>query len=227
MNEIKTSNVYQHRFDNLRAITERHGGRSAVAEKLGVSKQYITLILSPTKPRNIGHKTARHIESVFGLPVGSLDSAPGDLYAKVESDTVMVPMLNVAASMGHGYKMDVEEETIQEVRFSKRWIRQNTDASSFQTLAIVTGKGDSMEETFFDGSPLLVDTSVSRLKIDSVYVMRRDDELFIKRVQRNIDGSYEIISDNPKYKPQRIESPEKAGLVVLGKVLIALNAKRM
>ena len=170
------SNVYQHRYDHLREIIERHGGQSAVAEKLEVTKQYLGTIGSenPKKtsatdgPQDRNHlwPANRHNGFPLGISASSMDDS-----------SVTVPLLNVVASMGHGATMDWEEETVQEVRFSKRWLRHNTEASSFSTLAVITARGDSMSPTFADGSILLVDTSHTQTKIDGVYVLRRDDEL--------------------------------------------------
>lgn len=221
------SNIYQNRYAHLRDIIERHGGQTAVAEKIEVSKQYISTVGSDNPRKNIGNKVARKIETVFGLPIGTIDMPMGDHGAISDDLTVTVPLLNVVASMGHGATMDWEEETIQEMRFSKRWLRHNTDASSFSALALVTGKGDSMDPTFVDGSILVVDTSYTQLKIDGVYVMRREDELFIKRIQRNLDGSFDVISDNPKYKVQVIRDPLKNNILVLGRVLIAMNMHKL
>lgn len=199
------SNIYQNRYAHLRDIIERHGGQSAVAEKLEVSKQYIGTVGSDNPRKNIGNRVARKIETVFGLPIGTIDQPIG----------------------GHGAVMDWEEETVQEMRFSKRWLRHNTDASSFATLAVVTAKGDSMMPTFTDGSILLVDASFTQLKVDGVYVLRRDDELFIKRIQRNLDGSFDVISDNPQYKVQVIRDPLKNNILVLGRVLLAMNMHKL
>ena len=221
------SNVYQHRYEHLREIIERHGGQSAVAEKLEVTKQYLGTIGAENPKKNIGHKMARKIETVFGLPIGTLDSPSGASASSADDYSVTVPLLNVVASMGHGATMDWEEETVQEVRFSKRWLRHNTEASSFSTLAVITARGDSMSPTFTDGSILLVDTSHTQAKIDGVYVLRRDDELFIKRIQRNLDGTLDVISDNPQYKVQVLANPIKSGILVLGRVLLAMNMHKL
>ena len=221
------SNVYQNRYEHLRDIIERHGGQQAIATKLEVSKQYISLVGSEKPGKNIGHKMARKIETLFGLPIGTTDLPMGGRLTEQTAETVNVPLLNVVASMGHGAAVDWSEETVQEMRFSKRWLRQNTEASSFNTLAVITAKGDSMAPTFTDGSILLVDTAYTQIKIDGVYILRRDDELFIKRLQRNLDGTFEVISDNTAYKPQTINNPLKSGLLVLGRVLVALNMHKL
>ena len=222
-----TSDIYQHRYEHLREIIQRHGGQAAVAEKLGVTKQYINLIGSEKSRKQIGFKTARKIESEFGLPIGAMDSEIGSKQAQMTEHAVDVPMLNAVVSTGAGASVQWEEETVQQIRFSRRWLRHNTDASSFQTLAIVTAKGDSMAPTFDDGSILLIDTSITQIKVDTVYVLLREDELFVKRIQRNIDGTLDVISDNPAYKTQTIANAKNSGLLVLGRVLIALNMKKL
>lgn len=221
------TNVYQNRYEHLRELIERMGGQQAIANKLEVTKQYISLVGSEKPGKNIGHKMARKIETVFGMPIGTTDLPVGGRATEQTAESVSVPLLNVVASMGHGAAVEWAEETVQEMRFSKRWLRQNTEASSFNTLAVITAKGDSMAPTFTDGSILLVDTAYTQLKIDGVYILRRDDELFIKRIQRNLDGTFDVISDNTAYKPQTIKNPLKSGLLVLGRVLIALNMHKM
>jgi phage repressor protein C with HTH and peptisase S24 domain len=219
--------IYQNRYEHLREIIERHGGQSAVAEKLEVSKQYINLIGSENAHKTIGNKMARKIETEFGMPIGTIDQEAGAKRENMEEHSVGVPMLNAVASMGAGAAVQWEEETVQNIRFSKRWLRHNTEASSFQALAIVTAKGDSMSPTFEDGAILLVDTAITQMKVDAVYVLLREDELFVKRIQRNLEGSFNVISDNPSYKTQTIKDPSASGLLVLGRVLLALCMKKM
>jgi phage repressor protein C with HTH and peptisase S24 domain len=220
-------NIYQNRYEHLRDIIERHGGQSAVAEKLEVSKQYINLIGSEKAHKTIGNRMARKIETEFGMPIGTIDQEAGAKRVDMEEHSVGVPMLNAVASMGAGAAVQWEEETVQNIRFSKRWLRHNTEASSFSALAIVTAKGDSMAPTFEDGAILLVDTAITQMKVDAVYVLLREDELFVKRIQRNMEGSFDVISDNPSYKTQTIKDPVTSGLLVLGRVLLALCMKKM
>lgn len=219
--------VYQNRFAHLRDLINRHGGQSAVAEKLGVSRQQLSHIAAERPIRNIGDRQARKIEMTFGLPIGHMDQPLGIQTVDMDELSVVVPLLNVTASMGAGAAIPWTEEAVYTMRISKQWLRHNTQATSFERLAILTAHGDSMEPTFSDGSILLVDTSVTSLKIDAIYVLSRESELFVKRVQRNLDGSFIIKSDNPQYEPQRIDDPFKAGLLVQGRVLITLNVKKL
>lgn len=224
---VPAMTVYQNRYAHLRDLIERHGGQSAVAEKLGVSRQQLSHIGAENPVRNIGDRQARKIEMTFGLPIGHIDQPLGIVTVDMDEISVVVPLLNVTASMGAGAVIPWTEEAVYTMRISKQWLRHNTQATSFDRLAIITAHGDSMEPTFSDGSILLVDTAITNLKIDAIYVLSRENELFIKRVQRNLNGSFIIKSDNPQYEPQRIEDPFKAGLLVQGRVLLTLNVKKL
>lgn len=216
--------VYQNRYARMRDIISRHGGQSKIAEMLGMSKQQVSHVASENPVRNIGDRLARKVEMTLGLPIGIMDQPLGVKAVDMDEFSVSVPLLNVTASMGAGALIPWSEEVVHSIRISKDYLRTNTRASSFENLAIVTAKGDSMAPSFKDGDIVLVDTSITQLKIDAIYVLARGDELFIKRVQRNIDGTFIIKSDNPAYEPQRVEDPIKAGLLVHGRVLLAWNA---
>lgn len=225
--QIPAATVYQNRYAHLRDIISRHGGQSKVAERLEISKQQISHIGSDNPIRNIGDRQARKIEMAFGLPIGLMDQPLGITTVDMDEISVVVPLLNVTASMGAGALVPWNEEVIHTMRISKHWLRNNTQATSFERLALITAHGDSMEPTFQDGSTLLVDTAVTNLKLDAIYVLARGDELFIKRVQRNIDGSFIIKSDNPQYSDQHVDDPLKAGLLVMGRVLLTWNVKKL
>lgn len=221
------SSVYQNRRAFLLKLIEQHGSQARLAEKIGISAQQMGHIGGKNPVRNIGEDMARRIESACGLPLGIMDQGPGVDVSKVQKDSIEVPLLNVTVSAGAGVPVPWEEEVVHKILLSKHWVRQHTSASSFNTLAVVTARGDSMSPTFNDGDILLVDASISSIKLDAIYVLSRDGELFVKRIQRNVDGTVEIISDNPSYRPQRIEDPGKSGLLVLGRVLVAWSSKKL
>lgn len=217
------NSIYQNRFENLRDIIERQGGQSAVAAKLEVSKQYINLVGSDKAKKTIGNRMARKIETVFGLPIGSIDHEVGTKRTEIEQNSVTVPLLNAVVSLGSGASVQWADETVQSMCFSKRWLRHNTEATSFNALAIVSSHGDNMAPTFAKGSILLVDTAITQLRHPGVYVLLHQEALRIQRIQPNLDGSFSALSDNPAYQSQVIANPKAMDMLVLGSVLIALN----
>lgn len=151
----------------------------------------------------------------------------GPTLLKEYRDTVVIPVLDVIGSMGPGAMLPDHEEAVERMTVTGAWLRRNITASSPNNLALITGYGDSMEGTFNDGDLLLVDRGVTDIKIDGVFVLALNDELYIKRLQRRPDGSVMMISDNKKYEPYLIQNGEREKFQVLGRVVLAWNAKKM
>ncbi|MGA4815943.1 S24 family peptidase [Pseudomonas aeruginosa] len=82
---------------------------------------------------------------------------------------------------------------IDSIVASVDYLSRNVRYSAPDNLALITGYGDSMQPTFSDGDILLVDTGITEIKIDAVYVMALKDELYIKRMQRR--GRWHLSDD--------------------------------
>lgn len=219
--------VYQTRYERLRKIIEVHGGtKSAVADKLGITRQYMQSVASDKPTKKVGDKLARKIESVFGYQHGYLDEHIQNSVS-VDDKFVEIPLLDVRASMGPGAIQPFDDEVVQLIRLSKDWVLQNFRGASLASLAIITAKGDSMSPTYEDSAILLVNTAKQVIDVEGVYVIARDDELFIKRMLRRVAGGYTMISDNHAYPPQTLLEEDLERMKVLGKVLVALTPKRL
>ena len=75
-----------------------------------------------------------------------------------------------------------------------------------------------MAPTLEDSDLLLVDLSEPRFRHDGIYVLRRDNELEVKRLQRRPDGTLNVISDNPVYEPSVVASDS---VHIIGRVIWA------
>lgn len=73
-------------------------------------------------------------------------------------------------------------------------------------ISSVEVRGDSMSPTLTDGDTLLVDLSVTSIVSGSIYAIRAEDELLVKRLERKINGDLEVVSDNPRYRTQTINA---------------------
>lgn len=150
-------------------------------------------------------------------------------HTRVESvrnaDGISIRRFDVQASMGTGVAQVEGTETILgAVTVARDWIRNELRAiSKPENLAILTGYGDSMEGTFSDGAQLIVDRGVHEVRIDSIYVLALNDELYVKRLQRRPNGSILMISDNRKYDPYLIQDSELEKFKVLGRVVGVWN----
>ncbi len=236
--EIETQRYRKQKLSEL--VADRHdpngrGGTARLANDLDRSPGYISQMLKfdGDGSRPITEKTAREIEGRLGLERGWFDDHPpihGRTANQITSskDAIVIPLLDVAAAMGSGIDRPAGHvDVIEQMVVSKDWLRKNISATSPGNLAIITAYGDSMEGTFNDGDLLLVDRGITDIKLDAVYVLALNDELFIKRLQRRPDGVMLMLSDNQKYAPYEIKNGDMAHFEVLGRVLLTWNARRL
>jgi hypothetical protein len=202
-------------------------------------KSYFSQLLNGKSP--FGEKAARRIEDQYGLAELSLDLDPPGvltlrepeppLYSLRRRDqSIEICRLDVTASMGPGYTEPSYEDVITVIRVNEQALRSllaNIPYSAPANLRLISAYGDSMQPTFYGGDLLLVDIGVDEVKLDAVYVLHLAGELYIKRLQRRPDRSLLMLSDNQAYEPYRIEEPSATDFRVLGRVLLAWNARRL
>jgi DNA-binding XRE family transcriptional regulator len=140
---------------------------------------------------------------------------------------ITIPVFDHKPSAGRGSMMLDSDTVIGGLTLNKDWLHKNVSYSRPTNLAVLTAYGDSMSPTFNDGDILLVDRGVEDIRIDAVYVIALNDELFVKRVQRGLDGSVLVKSDNPLYDPYHINEDAKESLQVLGRVLWAWSGRKL
>jgi transcriptional regulator with XRE-family HTH domain len=87
------------------------------------------------------------------------------------------------------------------------------------SLSVVEAQGDSMEPTITDKDALLVDTRPVNSVTDGIYILKFDNDLIVKRLQKQFDNSIEVISDNPNYKSQNLSGEQVDRLQLVGKVV--------
>ncbi|MCK7581818.1 MAG: S24 family peptidase [Chromatiales bacterium] len=127
-----------------------------------------------------------------------------------------MPLYKVMVSAGPGAVVEGERIDAQ-LAFRKDWLRR----IGLQTcqLALVRADGDSMQPTINDGDALLIDTSKCQLTDGHIYVMRINDELRAKRLQRLVDGSVRVSSDNTIYADEVVDASDLDQLHILGRVV--------
>lgn len=142
-------------------------------------------------------------------------------------DVIEIPQFDIRASMGDGANVPSFQQPVITVTVAKDFFeKQGITIISSAKLSIINGFGDSMEGTFNDGDPVVVDHSISKVVNDGIYVFTLGDQLFLKRLQI-LPSGVRMISDNPKYPPYDIRDEELKGLIVHGKVLFAWNGRRV
>ena len=128
-----------------------------------------------------------------------------------------MPRYNVAASAGGG-AVNVSEQIVDYIRFKSDWIKQVLGVSA-QHVALISVKGDSMETTLSDGDMIMVDTTDRRFEANAIYVLQLEGSLLVKRIQRKVDGTIVIKSDNKAYEPESVRGDMVDQLNVVGRVV--------
>ena len=114
--------------------------------------------------------------------------------------------LSAAAGEGAG---DLGESVAGYIAFTRQWLDRNEFYPPLCT--IISVKGDSMEPTLPDGSYILVDRRSPEAKHGRIYVIRTDEGLIVKRLEKRADGGLRLTSDNPAWDP--VPWPNRAELV--------------
>lgn len=70
----------------------------------------------------------------------------------------------------------------------------------------------------------VIDTAQTRILADGIYCLCAENQIFIKRLQRNLDGTLLLISDNPRYHPQTIDKLTlEERTTIVGRVVYVYN----
>lgn len=156
---------------------------------------------------------ARHKENILvARRAKSSSGSPAGL-----NDFVLVPRYDVRASAGHG-EMVHSEQIVDHLAFRKSWVRSELGCTE-KDLALITVKGGSMEPTLSQNDLILIDMSKNLISDNAVYVLQYDGSLWVKRIQRKINGSVIIKSDNPEYEIEELDEEQARSLKVLGMVV--------
>lgn len=135
----------------------------------------------------------------------------------VPSDFTLVPRLDVTASAGHGLAA-LAEGIVERLAFRTEWLHDM--GLSPQFLALVTCRGDSQDPVIKDGALMLVDTRPDQhIRSACFYIIVLDGDVLVKLLNRRIDGTIELISHNPAYPKEIIDSQQLDRLTIPGRVV--------
>ena len=152
------------------------------------------------------------IESVLGLPMGCLSGVSS-------SDITLDFYPDVFGSCGSGCM--VFSEASEKISVTKDII---TNYSASNQYSIISARGSSMSPTINDDDKLVIQHNLNEQIIDdTVYLFRYNDELFIKRLVKNVDQIV-CISENPRFQDRIIE-PKGDNFSIIGKVVGLFRSK--
>lgn len=128
----------------------------------------------------------------------------------------LIPGYRVQVSAGHGALAQVDEAPCRHLAFRRKWLKWRGFAE--KELAIVWSKGDSMEPTISNNDTLVVHLGRTRPVDGHIYVVRNDDQLWVKRLQV-LPSAWLLLSDNKHYQPIEVPKDEQHTFEVIGQVV--------
>lgn len=201
-------------LDRLREIHNAAHNKQ-LSEILGVSQSGV----QNWKARNvIPYKEVCDTSLEFGVSIEWLLNGTGEKYSGVNtSKTLSVPHYAIQASAGGGALVEAEKIE-QHLTLSREWLKREGIASN--DLIGIYAQGDSMEPTVQDGDSLLIDRTKSIIGSDGgIYVINYEGELFVKRVQKLLDGRIAVTSDNKNHMSIEISKNDLERLKIIGRVV--------
>ena len=102
------------------------------------------------------------------------------------------------------------------IAFRRDWLNRlgiNPDHA-----ALIEAAGDSMEPSIPDGAIMLLDTSITEVRNGWICAIVRDGELLVKRIQKKLDGTVLLISDNSHYQAEEVSEDRLYQYHIAGRV---------
>ncbi|MCG3683096.1 helix-turn-helix transcriptional regulator [Aliarcobacter butzleri] len=122
------------------------------------------------------------------------------------------PSVSVSAG-GGAYESEDNFESLELPRYFVNMLGGNENLKNIDAINVI---GDSMEPTLNSDNIIFIDKTKNDVLRDGIYAFTTIHGLFVKRIQRRVDGKLDIISDNKDYPSQVLN---KNDLEILGKVI--------
>jgi phage repressor protein C with HTH and peptisase S24 domain len=119
------------------------------------------------------------------------------------------------ARIGAGGSALRSDQVVDYLAFKREWVRARLNTDS-RNLMLIEALGDAMSPTIDDRDLLLVDLGEPHFRHDGAYVLRRENDLEVRRLQRRPDGTLNVICDNNAY-PQSVVATDS--IHIIGRVI--------
>lgn len=198
----------------IAARDSRFGG---VNQKMAKAAEY--------DPTNLG-RILRGEKTSWLSSLGRLADAAGLVVTQKSAvtggDYAFIQIAEAKPSAGGG-SLETSGKTEGSLAFRRDWLGSKTRTSP-ERLRVMFVAGDSMSPTIAHGDVVLVDEGGQgkELSEGKVYVIRKGDEIFVKRYRRGV-GKQLFLGDNREthYNDVEVLPGEEDGFEVIGRVLWA------
>jgi len=121
------------------------------------------------------------------------------------------PSINVSAG-GGAYD---SEDNFEAINVPPYFISTLGGQGNLKNIEAINVTGDSMEPTLNTDNIIFIDKSKNASFKDGIYAFTTEHGLFVKRIQKRVDGKLDIISDNKDYPKQVLHEGE---INLIGKI---------
>ncbi|WP_269914034.1 S24 family peptidase [Acinetobacter sp. HY1485] len=211
-------NIKEVRRRNLRKLItkllleKQFETQELLAKAVEIDKSYLSqMLMEPSQKgaRGVSEAKARLIESKLSLPFGflektdleqNLETTKAESFELALDEYIVVPVFDIRASCGTGYINDCDETSENSLVFRTSFFRKKGISLTRGDTAIIYADGESMMPSINHCDAVLIDIraqSFDDITSGKVYAFFANNELRIKRIFKNINGSLRIASDNP------------------------------
>jgi SOS-response transcriptional repressor LexA len=126
------------------------------------------------------------------------------------------PSVNLSAGGGASHS----EQEYEKLDIPPYFISMLGGEVNIKNIEAINVTGDSMEPTLNSGNIIYLDKSKNDISKDGIYAFTSENGLFVKRIQKRIDGSLDVISDNKEYPIQVVNIND---IQILGKIVASFG----
>ena len=195
----------------LSKILNRKVTQQEVADALELDRSSVNKYINSEKEINSVQKI--RVEQFFEI---NLDTEEN--YNTSDANINMPVRGDISASLGAGSFVNCE--TVTEYFPLPKSLMKKIGASP-EHSCIINTSGESMYPTIIGGQDLiLIDESKKEIFDGKIYLIRMDNSLFAKRLQKLPQNRIKVISDNPDYDSYIIDlKDESVDFAVIGKIM--------
>lgn len=216
------------------AIEESGMTQEQIAKEMNVSRQAVSRWAAGNPP-TLGNlqKLAQILSTTVARLSGeederepledATDEIKRDVLSSQPDDLVMIPLIDVYGSCGYGTGDLAISDGVQLIGCRPLTAKSWPGVTAVGNLHMIHILGDSMEPTLKKRGEVVVDGNQTRILDDGIYVIQSEGQIFVKRVQRNLDGTLTLLSDNKHYPPMHVPKAMMPSLRVLGRVVRQVN----
>nr|WP_153039701.1 S24 family peptidase [Pseudovibrio sp. Ad37] len=190
------------------------------AKKCGIGDSLIRKYLNGGMP---GLDKTVQIASACGvnlqwLATGEGPMHPGEERGVCSDDFISISRADVRLAAGGGSWNGDNLLVLDEIPFTREFLRRRLGRSNIDGLVILTADGDSMDPLIADGDLVMVDRNRDTLS-DGIYAFVFAGMARVKRLRPTILGDIEVISENPIYKDELLKRSDLEDFHIIGKVV--------